>query len=91
MYEIIKDDKFIKIAKKFFNNNPKLQDKFKIVIYQLVINPYEPSLRTHSLKGKLKGLSSCSLNYEYRIILNIKIVEDKIYLIDIGTHKKVYK
>ena len=55
------------------------------------MNHHEPSLKTHNLKGKLKGLSLCSLNYEHRIILNIKIVEDKIYLIDIGTHKKVYK
>ena len=90
MYEIVKDSKFIKKAKRFFKRNPKLKDKFKIIIYQLMLNPFDPSLKTHKLKGNLKGLSSCSLNFEYRIILNIKIVEKKIYLIDIGTHDDVY-
>ena len=55
-----------------------------------MLNPFDHSLKTHKLKGNLKGLSSCSLNFEYRIILNIKIVEKKIYLIDIGTHDDVY-
>ena len=90
MYEIIKDDKFIKRAKKFFKNHPQLKDKFELTIYKLIENPYNPSLETHGLNGKLQGLSSCSINYEYRIILHIKIINKKIYLIDVGTHE-IYK
>ena len=48
------------------------------------------SLKTHKLKGDLKEVYACSLDYQYRIILNIVIIDNVIYLIDIGTHDEVY-
>ncbi|MFK5975270.1 MAG: type II toxin-antitoxin system mRNA interferase toxin, RelE/StbE family [Sulfurovum sp.] len=90
MYDIITSDKFRKKSKKFFKRHPNLKYKFKNIINQLSLNPFEPSLKTHKLKGNLKELYACSLNYEYRLILSIVIIDNEIYLLDIGTHDEVY-
>lgn len=90
MYDIITSDKFIKKSKKFLKRHPNLKDKFKNIINQLSLNPFEASLKTHKLKGNLKELYACSLNYEYRLILSIVIIDNEIYLLDIGTHDEVY-
>ena len=54
------------------------------------INPYHPSLRLHSLQGRLKGLSSVSINMSYRIVLQLIVRDRDIILIDIGDHDQVY-
>nr|WP_275587368.1 type II toxin-antitoxin system RelE/ParE family toxin [Spongiibacter marinus] len=56
----------------------------------LEVNPYHPSLRLHGLKGRLQGLSSVSINMQYRIILEFEIRGEDIVLVDIGDHDGVY-
>ena len=55
---------------------------------------FASQLSTHSLKGKLLGLKSCSCGYDCRIIFSIEVSqetnEEVIILIDIGTHDEVY-
>ncbi len=51
-------------------------------------NPFDRSLKTHTLSGNLKGSYACSLTYELRLIFEIN--DKVIYLIDIGTHEEVY-
>lgn len=48
-------------------------------------NPLHPSLRLHSLKGKLSGLYSISLTLNYRIIFQRKKRGDLVF-ISIGRH-----
>ena len=90
MFEIIRDEKFLKKAKKFFKKHPEFINKFKDIILKLEQNPFDTSLKTHKLQGKLKDFYACSLNYEYRIILSIVIIDKKVFLVDIGTHDEVY-
>jgi len=85
-----KDDYFIKKAKKFFKKHPDLTDKFKSVILQLEKDYTSPDLKLHKLKGKLKAFHTVRLTYEYRIVLLLKIEDNKIILVDIGTHDEVY-
>jgi mRNA-degrading endonuclease YafQ of YafQ-DinJ toxin-antitoxin module len=54
MYDLIKDDKFVKKAKKFFKRHPELKTKFRDIILTLSNDPFEPSLKTHKLKRKLE-------------------------------------
>jgi len=90
VYKIFREEKFIKKAKKFFKKHPEFIIKFKEIIGKLERNPFDNSLKTHKLKGKLESFYACSLNYEYRIVLSIIISDNKIFLIDIGTHDEVY-
>lgn len=56
----------------------------------LETNPYHPSLRLHSLKGKFQGKYSVSITMNYRIILTFAVKDEEIVLIDIGSHDEVY-
>ncbi len=86
-----KDDYFIKKSRKFFKKHPELIDKFKDVILKLESDCFSPSLKLHRLEGKLKDFHAVRLNYQYRIVLFLRIEEDKIILVDIGTHDEVYR
>jgi addiction module RelE/StbE family toxin len=48
-------------------------------------NPIHPSLRLHSLKGKLEGLYSVSITLNYRIIFTRSKTGDIIF-VSVGTH-----
>jgi len=79
-----------KVEKKFFKKHQDLLTKYAKILKKLKNNPFDNSLKTHKLKGNLSKYYACSLNYEYRIILLIEIVNDKIVLVNIGSHNDVY-
>jgi len=89
-YKLKQTNSFEKRAKKFFKKHRDLIVKFGMVTSKLHNNPFDKSLKTHKLKGILGNKYSCSLTYEYRIVLTIEIIDKEIYLIDIGTHDEVY-
>lgn len=55
----------------------------KIVLFQK--NTRDPSLKTHKLKGRLKGHFSFSVNYRYRIVFCYD-KSDVIAFLDVGDH-----
>lgn len=90
MIEIIYTDSYIKRARKFIKRHPELLSQYKKTLELLEINPNHPSLRLHKLKGTLSELYSVSINISYRISLDFIIEDDKIILIDVGSHDEVY-
>jgi len=82
---------YTKVEKKFFKKHKDLLKKYAVVLQQLQQDPFESSLKTHKLKGNLEEYHACSLTYEYRIVLIIKIVDDELILMNIGSHDEVYK
>jgi len=82
---------YSKVEKKFFKKHKDLLSKYGTVLKQLQKDPFESSLKTHKLKGELSQYYSCSLTYEYRIVLYLKIIDDEIVLMNIGTHDEVYR
>ena len=49
------------------------------------LNAFDPRLKTHALKGKLKGLWSYSINRDYRVLFEFLSSAEILYH-DIGTH-----
>ena len=90
MYKIVETKKYNKKLIKFFKNHPNLLKKYKKTMFLLEDNPHHPSLRLHKLKGELKEYSSISIDMEYRIIIDFIIIDERIFLIDIGSHDEVY-
>ncbi|MBU4076462.1 MAG: type II toxin-antitoxin system mRNA interferase toxin, RelE/StbE family [Euryarchaeota archaeon] len=91
MIELVWDEKFKRIYKKWRQKHADLAEQFRIKMELFVTDPFHPSLKTHSLSGVLKGSWSLRINYEQR--LNFKFLDKekkKVLLIDIGTHKEVY-
>jgi len=94
MKRLIWTPKFQKASKKLLNKNPELTEIFKQKIIQIEENPFNPILKTHKLRGNLKGFYSCSINYIYRIVFELTIdlntKEEIIVLLNIGSHDEVY-
>jgi len=61
---------------------------------KLVIDPFDPALKTHKLHGKLSGLWACRVEYDCRIVFTFEKEQDNeidlIVLADIGKHDEVY-
>lgn len=49
------------------------------------LNPFNPSLRTHKLSGRLHGLWSFSLDYKHRIIFRF-LPDQTILFVSVGDH-----
>lgn len=52
-------------------------------------DPFDPSLRTHKLSGKLKDLWSFSLEYDGRLLFYFTDDANAVF-VDIGSHDEVY-
>jgi addiction module RelE/StbE family toxin len=88
--KLIKDENYQRKERKFFKKQPQLLDKYAEVLNKLKTNPFDPSLKTHKLKGELAEFHACSLTYEYRIVCTFLIQNETIVLVDIGSHDAVY-
>ncbi len=74
--------------KSFVKKHPELVLEISTRLELLQIDPHNSKLKTHYLTGRLKGLLSFSISYDYRIVF--KLDDDKIYLLNIGSHDEVY-
>jgi len=85
---------FKRAFKRTIKKDPLYKDKIINSMLLLQQDPFNPTLKTHKLKGILEGSWSCSVDYELRIIFDLitnpEINETEILLIDIGTHDEVY-
>lgn len=79
---------FSKNYKKRIASNPKLVTQFQIRLKQFLENPNNPGLRVHKLTGKRSSYRAFSVTGDIRVVF--KIVDDELWLYDIGTHNQVY-
>ncbi len=89
-FTLVWTDTFSRTARKFLRRHPELSDLFKDVVQLLETDPHAPQLRLHPLKGVHQGKHSVRINYEYRIVLILKIIDKEVILLDVGSHDEVY-
>ena len=89
-YKLIYTQSYNKRAAKFLKRHPELTGQYEKTLKLLKLDPFHSSLRLHQLKGKLKDLSSVSINVSYRITLEFIMVEKEIILVNVGHHEEVY-
>lgn len=89
MIKISFDNSFKRAFKKCIKGNKTLEKKFRDKLEQFQKNPFEPSLKTHKLSGKLKDLWSFTIEYDIRIIFYFTDNNDAVF-IGIGSHDQVY-
>jgi len=77
-------------AERFLRRHPDLAIRYFKTIQLLETDPHHPGLRLHSLRGRLAGLQSVSINLSYRITIEMEIREHEIVLVNVGTHEEVY-
>jgi mRNA-degrading endonuclease YafQ of YafQ-DinJ toxin-antitoxin module len=89
-YKLVFPESYIRRARKFLKKYPEIHSQYRKTLQLLELNPHHPSLRLHSLQGRLSGLSSVSINISYRIVLEMIIEGNEILLVSIGKHDRVY-
>lgn len=89
MYGLIWTPKFTRTAKRFAKIHPELRLSLATILRDLELDPRQPHLRLHELRGEMEGLQAASITYKYRIILTLMMTEKEVILIDIGDHDDV--
>jgi len=84
--KIIYSTKFAREYRKLPLKIKKLAEKREQIFRK---DPFESSLKTHKLTGKLKEYYSFSIDYQYRIIFEF-VEKDNIWFHSVGTHE-IYK
>ena len=51
--KLIREQRYQRKERKFFRKHPELLDKYAKLLKQLQIDPFQPKLKTHPLKGVL--------------------------------------
>lgn len=89
MIEVAFSSSFKRAFKKRVADSPDRAKHFWERLEVFKNDPFDPTLRTHRLSGKLKHLWSFSIEYDLRVLF--QFVEDqRTVFIDIGTHKEIY-
>jgi len=81
--EIIYSSKFAREYKKLPKEIKDLAEEQEIIFRK---NPFNPTLKTHKLKGKFAGFLSFSIGYKYRIIFEFSKDKKTIYFHAVGDH-----
>ena len=89
-FKLIFTEQYVKRAARFLKRHPELEKQYLKTLQLLEMNPHHPSLRLHSLSGRLQGLHSVSINLSYRITLELLIKDEEIIPVNVGDHNAVY-
>lgn len=80
--------------RKTIKKDPSLKSRIITTMRLMENDPFDSLLKTHKLKGVLADSYACSIDYNYRLIINVVknpvSGEAELLLIDIGTHDEVY-
>ncbi len=68
MIELIWDEKFKRLYKKWSQRHTDLEEQFRNRMELFVTDPFHPSLKTHRLSGVLKGSWAMRISYEQRLV-----------------------
>ncbi len=71
MFKILTTKRFKKKLVKIIKNNSEFKAKFEKLLQILVENPFENTLNSHKLVGRLNDFYSCTCGYDCRIIYQI--------------------
>ena len=80
---IVYSSKFAREYKKFPDSIKDLAEEREIIFRN---DPFDPKLKTHKLKGKLKGFLSFSIDQKYRIIFELSKDGKSVYFHSVGDH-----
>ena len=89
---LLRSSSFVRAAKRRVRKDPRVAEDIRAALELLAEDAFHPQLRTHKLKGKLRGSWACSAGYDLRIVFKYVRHEgaEAILLETVGTHDEVY-
>jgi mRNA-degrading endonuclease YafQ of YafQ-DinJ toxin-antitoxin module len=89
-YRLVFTAQYVKRAARFLKQHPGLEKQYLKTLQLLEMNPHHPSLRLRPPSGKLQALHSVSINFSYRITLELLIQDEQIIPVNVGGHDAMY-
>jgi mRNA interferase YafQ len=89
---LVETTSFLRAARRIVKRCPELVESMNSTLEKLANDAFDPSLKTHKLKGELAGSWSCSAGYDLRVVFEFIQHEgsEAILLHSVGTHDEVY-
>ncbi len=89
---LLQSTAFVRDARRLIKKHPQMDPILQATLEALAEDAFNPTLKTHKLKGDLKGLWACSAGYDARIVFAFVRHEGReaILLQTVGTHDEVY-
>lgn len=87
--EVSFSSSFKRALKKHIKGNTNLDVRFREKLEQFILEPFDPSLKTHKLSGKLQEFWSFSVDYDARVLFYF-VEDNKAVFVDFGSHDEVY-
>ncbi|MDJ0536693.1 MAG: type II toxin-antitoxin system YafQ family toxin [Xenococcaceae cyanobacterium MO_207.B15] len=89
MIKVSFSSSFKRSFKKRIKGNSQLESRFWQKLERFTLDPFEQSLKTHKLSGKLQELWSFSVDYDARVLFYFTDEGNAVF-VDIGSHDEVY-
>ena len=91
-HRLIPAPAFVRASRRFLKKHPSSANDLEALLQCLEADPFAPALRTHKLKGALKGSWAASGGYDLRVVFRLTKHQDQpaLLLEAIGTHDEVY-
>jgi addiction module RelE/StbE family toxin len=67
-FVLLRSSAFVREAKKTVKKQPQIAQNLQTTLELLAMEPFNPKLRTHKLKGDLQDSWACSVGYDLRLI-----------------------
>lgn len=89
---LLQSSAFVRAAGRHVKKKPDAATALKTALEAMEKDVFDPSLKTHKLKGELTGSWACSVDREIRIVFEFVKHEgtEAILLQTVGTHDEVY-
>ncbi len=89
---LLRSPAFERTLRAWLKSRSGAAESIEATLEQLSQDAFDPSLRTHKLRGSLTGCWACKAGYDLRIIFEFVQHEgaEAILVLSLGTHDEVY-
>ncbi len=89
---LLRSAAFVRAARRLVKKHPEAAPILQAALEALAEDAFQPTMKTHKLKGELVGSWACSVGYDLRIVFEFVQHEsaEAILLQTVGTHDEVY-
>jgi addiction module RelE/StbE family toxin len=83
---------FVRAGRRLVKRHPEAAPLLQEALEALAEDAFQPAMKTHKLKGEMRGSWASSVGYDLRIVFEFVQHEgaEAILLQTIGTHEEVY-
>lgn len=90
--KLVRTTPFVRAARRAVKKDPHIAPRLASALERLSDDVFDPLLRSHKLKGPLRGRWAATVSYDLRIIFRLAEQDgaEAVLLLTLGSHDEVY-